>query len=165
MRNMQSISPKNHLQRGVSLIEVLVALMVLAVGLLGMAALLGNAMQFNQGAQARTQAVLLANDMAERVRANRPNRADYNMLPADADVVLALEDTNVVCDITWQPDPDLTVAQNDINEWTSGIGCNVPGGVGVIQVIGNVLNIAIGWIDTTGTTAGDQEVFLLSLTL
>lgn len=61
------------LQRGVTLLEVLIAVLVLAVGLLGLAALQARALQENQGAYQRTQASILAYDMLDRMRANRPS--------------------------------------------------------------------------------------------
>jgi type IV pilus modification protein PilV len=57
--------------QGFSLFEVLIALVVLSVGLLGLASLQTNTLKFNQGAYLRTQATNLAYDMADRMRANR----------------------------------------------------------------------------------------------
>jgi type IV pilus assembly protein PilV len=56
---------------GFSLMEVLIAMLVLAVGLLGVAALQANALKTNQSAYLRTQATFLAYDMIDRLRANR----------------------------------------------------------------------------------------------
>jgi len=61
--------------RGVSLIEVLVAVLVLSVGLLGLAALQSFSLQANQGAYHRTQAVNVAYELADFYRANRGNPA------------------------------------------------------------------------------------------
>lgn len=57
--------------RGFTLVEVLVALVVLAVGLLGAAAMLLESLQGSRIALERSRAVVLAGDMAERLRANR----------------------------------------------------------------------------------------------
>jgi type IV pilus modification protein PilV len=57
---------------GFSLIEVLVALLVLCIGLLGIAMLQVQGVRFNYGSYSRSQAVLLASDFAERLYANRP---------------------------------------------------------------------------------------------
>lgn len=59
-----------HPNRGFSLVEVLVALLVLSIGLLGLAFLQGQGMKFNTDAYARTQATLLAYDIVDRMRAN-----------------------------------------------------------------------------------------------
>ncbi len=56
--------------RGASLVEVLVALGVLSIGLLGIGQVLVNGMRVSHAALLRTQAVNLVADMAERIRAN-----------------------------------------------------------------------------------------------
>jgi type IV pilus assembly protein PilV len=57
--------------QGFSLIEVLVAVLVLAIGLLGVAALQINATRANQSAELRSQASMLAYFMLDAMRANR----------------------------------------------------------------------------------------------
>lgn len=56
--------------RGFTLLEVLIALVVLSIGLLGIAALQGVGLRSSQGAYLTSQATLLAYDMADRIRAN-----------------------------------------------------------------------------------------------
>jgi len=56
---------------GFTLIEVLIALLVLSIGLLGLAFLQGQGVKFNTDAYNRSQATLLAYDIMERMRANR----------------------------------------------------------------------------------------------
>ena len=76
-------------QTGISLIEVLVALLVLSVGLLGLAGLQANGSKFNNSAYLRTQAYIQAYDMADRMRNNLDGvkAGNYNAVPALADVV------------------------------------------------------------------------------
>lgn len=57
--------------RGFTLIEVMIAMIILAVGLLGMASLTVRGQQSNESAYARSQASLLAYDIIERMRANK----------------------------------------------------------------------------------------------
>ena len=57
-------------QRGVTLIEVLVAVLVSSVGLIGVAALLVTSARSNHAAYLRTQVSFLAQGMADRMRAN-----------------------------------------------------------------------------------------------
>ena len=67
-------SPNSHhstrRQRGFSLIEVLIAILVLAIGLLGMANMQASGMRSTHGAYLRTQATFLAGDILDSMRAN-----------------------------------------------------------------------------------------------
>lgn len=58
-------------QKGVGLIEILVALLVLAIGILGFVALQYRSVEATSEAINRVQAINIARDMAERIRANR----------------------------------------------------------------------------------------------
>lgn len=69
-------------QDGMTLIEVLVALLILAVGLLGAAAVQIKALQYTDSARMTTQASFIAYDMLDRIRANAA--ADYSVaMPAE----------------------------------------------------------------------------------
>ncbi|OUS06711.1 type IV pilus modification protein PilV [Gammaproteobacteria bacterium 42_54_T18] len=63
-----SISIK--LQRGFSLIEVLITLLIVAIGLMGTATMQLTGLNSNQSAYLRSQASILVYDMADRMRAN-----------------------------------------------------------------------------------------------
>lgn len=67
----------NHAQRGVSLIEVLVALLVLAVGVLGFAGLQMTSLNQSTAANHRVAAVLIAQDAIERMELNPAERDNY----------------------------------------------------------------------------------------
>ncbi|MBJ9986546.1 type IV pilus modification protein PilV [Acinetobacter sp. S40] len=64
-------------QRGVGLIEILVALLILAIGILGFIALQYRAVEATSESNYRVQAMNLARDLAERVRVNRGSLATY----------------------------------------------------------------------------------------
>jgi len=64
-------------QRGVSLVEVLVAMVILAVGLLGLVGLQGRLHVLQMESYQRAQALILLHDMASRVMLNRNNADDY----------------------------------------------------------------------------------------
>jgi len=65
------------LQRGVGMLEVLIALLVLAVGALGFAGVQMVAMQKSEDANYRSTAMLIAQDAVERIQANPSELADY----------------------------------------------------------------------------------------
>jgi len=66
-----TITPRGR-SAGFTLIEVLITMFVIAIALLGTAALQAYAMKINQGGQFRGQAVLLGVDLLERIEANNP---------------------------------------------------------------------------------------------
>jgi type IV pilus assembly protein PilV len=72
------LQPRGHAQRGITLVEVLVALVVMAIGLLGISSLYLESLRANRTALLRAQAIDLVNDMADRIRANRRGGAAYN---------------------------------------------------------------------------------------
>ncbi len=59
-------------QRGFTLIEVLITLLIIAIGLLGLAGLQMTSLQSQLEAYQRAQAVMLAEEMANRIRSNAP---------------------------------------------------------------------------------------------
>lgn len=59
-------------QHGMSLIEVMIAVFIMASGLLGLAALQSRSLVFAQSSFYRSVATDLAADLADRIRANRP---------------------------------------------------------------------------------------------
>ena len=66
-------------QEGMTLVEVLVALVILGVGLLGAAAFQLNALKYTDSARMTSQASFIAYDMLDRIRANAA--ADYTIAP------------------------------------------------------------------------------------
>lgn len=64
-------------QRGFSLIEVLVTIVILSTGMLGIAALYVESLKSGHTALARTKAINLAADMADRIRVNRAGEQFY----------------------------------------------------------------------------------------
>jgi type IV pilus assembly protein PilV len=79
-RSMLSRISRN---RGFSMVEAMVALLVLAVGMLGIAGLYVTSLRASGSALLRTQAVNLAADMADRIRANPTASVAYAAAAAD----------------------------------------------------------------------------------
>ncbi|MDT8410195.1 MAG: type IV pilus modification protein PilV [Wenzhouxiangellaceae bacterium] len=101
---------KRH-QAGVSLIEILITLLILAIGLLGLAALQGFSLQTGQASYQRTQAVNIAYEVADYARANRSTASVFKLnelaaelavrrLPAGLATV-ARTDDEVTVIVTW----------------------------------------------------------------
>jgi type IV pilus assembly protein PilV len=81
--------------RGFTLIEVMVAIVILAVGLLGLALLQTNALNNQLEAYQRTQALLSLEDMSNRIRANAANARDGDYTDGSQYGLLAIEDCTV----------------------------------------------------------------------
>ena len=114
-------------QTGFTMVEVLVALVVLAIGLLGIAALYLNSLQSGRTAIYRTQAVNLAADLADRIRANRTAQAAYGTLFADAEVQVAGCYTTGGC-------IDTDLASSDLALWKGTVAQLLPNGQGQVVV-------------------------------
>jgi len=65
-------------QTGFTLIEVMIAVLIFSIGLMGMAALMVISVKTNQSAYLRTQASFLAQGFSDRMRANMSQIPAYN---------------------------------------------------------------------------------------
>lgn len=103
--------------RGFTLIEALIAMVVMSVGMLGIAGLYLQTLQAGRTSQFRTQAVTLAGDIADRIRANRTAGISYTGGGADNGCDTGLID----CDAD-------QMAQHDIFLWTEQAQRALPAG-------------------------------------
>ncbi len=113
-------------EQGFTLIEVMIAVLILSVGLLGLAGLQVAALQNNQNAFMRSQATALAYDLADRMRANVLGTISGNYNPANAGV-------NGNCGTTTGCSPQ-AMAENDLNQWNANIGQYLPMGEGFVCI-------------------------------
>ena len=81
----------NKSQQGITLLESLVALLVLSIGLLGTAHLMATGIKQTNGSFARTQATYIAENLAERMRANPQAIVDmdYEAFDSNTDATTA----------------------------------------------------------------------------
>ena len=137
-------------QRGFTLIEAMVALVVLAVGMLGIAGLYVTTLRSGGGAIYRMQAVSLAADLADRIRANRGANVAY---AGAAAVNYCYGAASVDCA------PPL-MAANDLLVWQQQIAAVLPGGNGVVAVAGAAAPftyaITINWTEAGGAALNYQ---------
>ncbi|MCQ4322064.1 type IV pilus modification protein PilV [Stutzerimonas stutzeri] len=130
--------PPTRQQQGATLIEVLVALLVLSVGLLGMAGLQMTSAKSNYSAYQRSQATLLAYDITDRMRANREAADQYEQAF-----------TAATCDREFSGSGS-TLIERDKSEWLNAVACLLPDGQGQISTKGDLLMITIRWNDNRG---------------
>jgi len=113
---------------GFSLTEVLVAILVLAVGLLGLAALQIAGVRSNQTAYYRSIATQLAYDIADRMRANPVGVTDgvyssNKLLIADTDLTDQCENGSCTPDV---------LAGYDLKQWAFALKHKLPDGRGAV---------------------------------
>ncbi|WP_132976018.1 type IV pilus modification protein PilV [Thiobaca trueperi] len=123
-------------QRGFTLIEVLIAALVLSVGLLGLAGLQSVSLKLNQGSYLRTQATNLAYEITDAMRANRDKVAAYkgNAEAEECEGDFTRTGSNI--------------AEDDFNEWANRLACLLPEGQGNISASGNQITVTICWNDS-----------------
>lgn len=137
-------------QSGFTLIEVLVSTLVLTVGILGVAAMQMVSFQTNQSAYMRSQAIYLAQDIFDRMRANREGYHDTTVYDAvdTADTGTIPSDPN--CITSTNGCTPTQMAQQDLREWAQNF-YNV---TGVDDYRPRLLN---GRGVLARTAAGDEE--------
>lgn len=109
--------------RGIGLIEVMVSVLVLAVGLLGIAAMQSLALRGGQGSLESTQAVMATNSILEAIRANRTQADSYNMAKTCA-----------------VPTAGATAVANDKAAWISALKTTLGSGLSDATTCGQIAN-------------------------
>lgn len=138
---------------GFSLVEVLVALAVLSIGLLGLAALQTTGLKFNHQSYERTQAVMQAYDIIDRMRANKSgDGATINT--AYENVALGTAPAASECTSSCTGNQ---LAQYDIRKWNLANAALLAEGKGAVckgnfssdlsscSTTGSIFRIAITW--------------------
>lgn len=108
--------PHIHKHRGFTLLEVLIALLVLSIGLLGLAALQTSGLRSNQMATMRTLATQIAYDMTDRMRTNPTGMTNL-------EYIIATDETPAAS--------PATTAEIDLTEWRAQVA-RLPGGLSSI---------------------------------
>ncbi len=137
-------------QSGFTLLEVLVAMLVLSIGLLGLAGLMASSMRNNQSAYHSTQATWFAYDILDRMRANR-----VGALAGDYSAANALG-SPAACSTAA---PAGSIAAQDIGGWKNMIACALPQGDGSITVTpaSRQVRITVQWNDSRATNGVSNQ--------
>lgn len=131
---------KRHKQTGVSMIESLVAILVLAIGVMGLAGLQARSLVETRLTNARANALLLANDLAERMRLNRNAAVSTNLADRyDLNFGGTGCGTNICSDIVRNSCVNGVCSPRDLRtfdlaDWTLQVRQLLPGGQARIDV-------------------------------
>jgi type IV pilus assembly protein PilV len=115
--------------RGFTLLEVMVALLVMSIGLLGIAKMMVLSAQANDSAYMRSQATALAYTMLDAMRSNR-----QAALVNGYDTAMGVFPGPVVCTVA-APCNSGQQAQNDLSLWGNSLAAELPGGQGSIATV------------------------------
>ena len=148
---------------GFTLLEVLVALVVLSIGLLGLAGLQVASLRYNHSAYLRSQATLLAYDILDRMRANRQEALSgaYTISLG----TLPSAPTSCIGNASNCTPPML--ATDDLYQWETELTNTLPGGTGSISDVkvaqSTQFTVTVQWIDhqTPGAPAQSTQQFVL----
>lgn len=165
-------------QSGFTLVEVLVAALLLSIGLVGLAGLQAASLANNQSSFMRSQVTALAYDLADRMRANVAGSIANSYAPANSALTAACT-TTAGCS-------NQQMAQNDIAEWNAAISSYLPMGQGWVCIdstpndgssaanpqcdgAGTQFTIKIWWDDNRdgaiNLTVANMERFMISYQL
>lgn len=122
--------PTYRQQRGFSMLEVMVAILVVAIGLLGLAGLMNAGLRNNQSSSAQSQAVWLAYDMLDRLRADRTVA-----LAGSYDVAIG------------SAPGGSGFVNAELVGWRTLLANTLPSGTGGVAVNGNAARVIVQWND------------------
>lgn len=159
-------------QHGFTLLEVLITVLILSIGLLGLASLQTKGLQYNYSANLRSQATLLAYDMLDRMRANR-NAATAGLY----NINLGGSVTASNCTGSGANCTPAQLASFDQYEWETELADRLPKGNGAVtstSLAGSVrqITITVEWSDnrnkigdTSGVGPAEKPQFTLRTVL
>ncbi|MFC6634566.1 type IV pilus modification protein PilV [Microbulbifer taiwanensis] len=125
-------------QRGATLIEVLISVLILAVGLLGLAATQMMSMKNGNGAHHRYMAALAAQEIIERMRAN-PSALEQGSYDGKVDgSETSTNNCSSSCSVN-------DLADRDLYEWDQVLKSNLPSATGNIARNGDEVTVTISW--------------------
>lgn len=142
MKTFKPLSAIRKSSRGFTLLESLIALLVLSIGLLGLAGLQAASARFGHDAYIRSAATLVTTDIIERIRMNTFER-NSSALQNLADYASATPANSC--------NPNASDIPNDLACWQHSIEEQLPGGTGVIINNGNnTFTVTLSWYDRDG---------------
>ena len=171
-------------QGGISMIEVLISVAIASIGLLGLAGMQATGLQSNHTAYHRSQANVLAYDMADRIRANVDTAANYlsSYTPVTLDPVTKVEIIDGVPVVVIQyPENEENqidgcsttggctaeqMARADMVAWNRSVAAALPSGTGAVTLNGSLFTVSVRWDDNrSGGIDGNDPTVQVSFRL
>ena len=145
---MRRHRPSSRRQAGATLIEVLISVVVLAIGLLGAAGLQSSALRNNQSSYERAQMTVLAQGMLDAMR--------NNLAGVDA---AGYQKTSWTCSAP----TGSGLATADVARWIGDLKTQINSSAcGQIECAGRNCTVGIRWDDSRGTGGSSALVFRIA---
>lgn len=159
------MSRLHHRQRGTSLIEALVALLVLALGVLGMAAVQTRALATARTTNLRALAIQAAEDLQDRIQAN----SELRHAPALVNPYVTTwgPPPAIDTDCASEPCGGLQLAAYDLVQWKNELARSLPAGDGLVFASTkdtNQLGILVAWTQTKAEASKEEASLLRQAT-
>ncbi|WP_084282486.1 type IV pilus modification protein PilV [Deefgea rivuli] len=155
-----------HKQLGISLIEVMVSVMILGLGLLGLAALQARSVIMNQSSYYRSVAADVSADLSDRIRANRtPFLASTDAdlpTPLPPNFSKCIQDTSdhdIVNCSTQDTGVQAYLVSTEMDNWNQYLRSQLPGATYVLTAVAGQsagffrYNLTINWVDNRSKTS------------
>lgn len=144
---MINIQNKMTSQNGFTLLEVMIAMVIFAVGMLGLAGIQALSLENTHSSYSRNQAILLAYEMVDRMKANPTAGTNYEVATTDAIATPA-----TLCDVT--ACNNVEMATFDQWQWKTSLPLLLVSGQGqIVNTAGDNYTITVHWDeDRTGAT-------------
>jgi type IV pilus assembly protein PilV len=130
---------------GFSLLEVLIAVVILAIGAIGIASLQLTSSVYNESSLHRSQASGLARELVERMRANqsRAKSGDYDFSVLPSGLTQNCEGSSANCS-------SVEMVSHDLRVWSSRVAFLLPGGSASVATDSAVsppqITVTLGWL-------------------
>ena len=160
---LKPASQRARTQGGSSLVEVLVAILVVSLGVIAMGGLLASATRLGKASEMRAVASLMAADISERMKANVAvvSAGNYNL--TDAFSASASEPAAPTACAAPKACTAAEIAARDLAEWQRAVFHALPAGTGYISydagaaAAGGAVDVWVAWLDPTALSTGEFQ--------
>ena len=139
-------------QHGATLVEVLMAMLLMSFGVLAMTAMQAHAIQHSQTTESRARATLLAHDLADRMRANPAPLGRWEAYDLVATYTPATPTATAACQGPAACTFD-EMAEADLAQWQQQLASSLPQGRGHVRTVGTHADVWVLWDEADHASA------------